>query len=115
MTQDHHHVVTVDELLDAILGDEDSVSVVTLVDRNAAVAEVSYVTTAGRYFCETGSAKREPGDPRSDVGEQLAIARALKHLADAMYRDAQARVSHAIPVIPGEPAYPGRRSHHRAG
>lgn len=84
-----------DELSDYV------VLVDTLVDRNAAVAQASLVligeTDEDRSFIATGSAKREPGDPWSTVGEQLAIARALHNLASLIKKDAQSRIPQVSP------------------
>jgi len=77
-------------------------SVSTLVDRNAAVAEVIYVAeravelgkllSGGRnvtIHVETGSSKRDKGDVFSpEAGEQLAVARALRKLAHTIEREA---------------------------
>ncbi len=61
----------------------------TLVDRNAAVAEVRYYTTE--------SSKRDKGDLFSpEVGRQLATARALQSLARYIEKDATARAPWAV-------------------
>ena len=74
-----------------------NLSLRTLVDRNAAVAEVTFVVNTpvgGSIYVKTGSSKREPGDPFDpDLGEQLAIARALRNLASSIEDDASARIT----------------------
>jgi uncharacterized protein DUF1876 len=62
-----------------------NISVRTIVDRNASAAEVTYVVSddeGGTVYRQTGSSKREPGDPfYADLGEQLAVSRALEKMA----------------------------------
>jgi uncharacterized protein DUF1876 len=69
-------------------GNSINLSVRTLVDRNASVAEVTYVVSnseGGTVYRQTGSSKREPGDPFfADLGEQLAVSRALTKLANEL-------------------------------
>ncbi len=68
----------------------------TLVDRNAAMAEVRYYTT-DRMFIATGSSKRDKGDLFSpEVGRQIATARALQSLARYIEKDATARAPWAV-------------------
>lgn len=54
-----------------------SVTVDTLVDRNAATAAARFESGRDREITATGSAKRAPGDALSLSGEMLAIGRAL--------------------------------------
>jgi len=77
-------------------------SISTLVDKNAAVAEVGYsaVSRTGGvlFYVETGSSKREAGDRFSpEIGEQLAVARALQKLARQILRDANQAVKETCP------------------
>jgi Domain of unknown function (DUF1876) len=55
------------------------VEVYTLSYRNASVAKVTFYTVEGKEdLYATGSSKRVAGDPvRDDIGEQLAVGRAL--------------------------------------
>jgi hypothetical protein len=65
------------------------IEIETLVDRNAAVAKVSFDGT----YVATGSSKREPGDTYDFMlGETFAIARALIALGTQMEEDANKEV-----------------------
>lgn len=64
-----------------------------LGDRNATVARISW-----GQFHATGSSKREPGDKYDpEIGRQLAVARALRNLADKVQEHADAAVQELNP------------------
>lgn len=74
------------------------VEVQALVTDDAAVAEVK-VDVAGFKKTFTGSSKRHPTDPvKRHVGEQLAIARALRAAAEELEADATAITLDVGPV-----------------
>lgn len=59
-------------------------NVEALVDKNAAVARVSFVKN-GVWLLMTGSSKRNIGEPsNAERGYDLAVARALRKVADSL-------------------------------
>jgi hypothetical protein len=79
---------------------EARVSVKYLCDRNATVAEVSFVVDYGygpvTLSTATGSSKREPGDVHDDgIGLGLAVSRALINLGQSMERNMNKAVAEA--------------------
>jgi len=79
-----------------------NVAVLVVIDENAAVAHASLAqvdldTVDFVHDEATGSAKREPGDPRNDmIAVDLAIGRALVKLGERLQETAGILVEHAM-------------------
>ena len=58
-------------------------------------ASIAVVTTSigDQYYEETGTAKRDPSDkPNPEAGSKLALARALRNLANTLERQAEGQI-----------------------
>jgi hypothetical protein len=79
-----------------------NVNVMVILDENAAVAHASLAQAdleSGDFVHDesTGSAKREPGDPRNDmIAVSLATGRALVKLGERLQETAGILVEHAM-------------------
>ena len=71
-------------------------------DEDSTLANLTLSTPAGHVVTGVGTAQRNPHDPRvPEIGDELAVARALRNLAERLLHTTEKDISGAT----GEPAH----------